>query len=357
MVLSAILYIGANSMNFWLGAEIYACIIKNGFDLYADLDIALKEFYENNCGLYEAEQLFTEMAWRTAPSWNEAIMSSSENGCGFLSGSWDLYDKMEQSEAKPDLVTTTRNSMIRGHSIHGSLEEIVKVLHRMQTAGFKTNSSSITSAIQVITEMSPLELGKEIHCYTMRNGFDDDIYIGTSLVVMLCLKWISLKTPKLLSEMEQEDTWNNLILEHAILGLNKQALSLIHHHDTEARIKPNSSTMASLLQACVGLAFLEKGLELHCFVLKHSFYSDVYVTTALIAMYFKSGEEAISVFSEMGRSGLKPDATTFAELLSGCMCSGLIGEGWKHFDSMKSEYSMVHLIGHNGYLDEAWNLI
>ncbi|XP_068666797.1 pentatricopeptide repeat-containing protein At4g01030, mitochondrial-like [Aristolochia californica] len=565
MVLSAVLYICAKSMDFRVGAEIHTFIVKNGFDLYADLEIALKEFY---CGSRNAEQLFNEMAWRTVPSWNEAIISSSENGLwlkcvelfkmmqfshvkpskltitkvlqacgklealqqgmqihgfalktellsdllvrnslismyskcselvlaravfdsmssrsvvswnsiisgyalkGFLSEAWDLYDKMERSEVKPDLVTW--NSLIRGHSVHGSLEETLKVLHRMQLAGLRPNSSSITSALQVITEVGPLELGKEIHGYLMRNGLDDDIYTGTSLVDMYIKKgklakaqlvfdnmknrnsfvWNSLisgyaysglvkKAQELLNEMEQEGlrpdlhTWNNLILGHAILGLNKQALSLIHHLDRvslspdvaswtalisgccqkgnyldslkfyvlmqKAGIKPNSSTIASLLQACAGLASLDKGLELHCFVIKYGFDSDVYVATALIDMYCKSGnlnsayhifkknrninlaswnamlmglaahgqgEEAISLFSEMGRLGLRPDAITFTALLSACMYSGLIGEGWKHFDSMKSDYSlvptlqhyscMVHLIGQNGYLDEAWDLI
>ncbi|KAG9448325.1 hypothetical protein H6P81_014453 [Aristolochia fimbriata] len=568
VVLSAVLHICAKSMDFWLGAEIHACMIKNGFDLYSDMKIALKEFYVEGCGLDNAALIFTEMTLRTVASWNEAILSSSENGLwlkcvelfkmmplsdvkpntltvtkvlqacgklealeegmqihaftlkselssdlrvrnslismyskcselvlaksvfdsmstrslvswnsmiagyalkGFLCEAWDLFDEMERSVVKPDLVTW--NSLIRGHSIHGSLEETVKVLHRMQTADVKPNSVSITGVLQVITEMGPLELGKEIHGYIIRNGLDDDIYIGTSLVDMYVKKgklttahvvfdnmkntntfvWNSLisgyayngsikKALELLSEMEQEDlrpdlhTWNNLILGHASLGLNRQAVSLIHHLHTvglspdvtswtalisgcrrrgnyldslqfcflmqEAGIQPNSSTIASLLQACAGLAFLDKGLELHSYAIRHGFDSDVYVATALIDMYCKAGnlntayqifkklrnkslaswnamlmgfavhgqgKEAILLFSEMGKSGLRPDTITFTALLSACMYSDLLSEGWKYFDSMRSDYNlaptlehyscMVHLMGQNGYIDEAWDLI
>ncbi|CAN1793834.1 Pentatricopeptide repeat-containing protein At4g01030, mitochondrial [Linum perenne] len=71
-------------------------------------------------------------------------------------------------------------------------------------------------------------------------------------------------------------------------------------------ISPNSATISSLLRTCGGLSLLQKGKESHCFSIKNRFFEDVYVATALIDMYSKSGswiqiDEQVHVFTAGGK--------------------------------------------------------
>ena len=168
----------------------------------------------------------------------------------------------------------------------------------------------------------------------------------------------------------------------------------------EENVKPNSTTICTLLRACAGSSLLKIGEEIHCFSMRHGFLDDIYIATALIDMYSKGGklkvahevfrnikektlpcwncmmmgyaiyghgEEVFTLFDEMRKTGVRPDAITFTALLSGCKNSGLVMDGWKYFDSMKTDYNinptiehyscMVDLLGKAGFLDEALDFI
>ena len=102
---------------------------------------------------------------------------------------------------------------------------------------------------------------------------------------------------------------------------------------------------------------LRKGKEIHCFSIKNGFIEDVFVATALVDMYGKSGnlkaayevfkrtgnrtlaswnclimgfaicglgKEVVLLFEEMRGASILPDAITFTAVLSGCKNSGLV---------------------------------
>ncbi|KAJ8649502.1 hypothetical protein MRB53_002525 [Persea americana] len=449
------------------GKQIHGYVIRSLQMSRSLICNSLISMYSKSFKLEMARMVFDSMDSPSLVSWNSMISGYALNG--ILDKAWKLFDEMELSETKPDIVTW--NSLVSGHSIHGH-DKIPQILRKMQVAGLKPNSSSIASALQAISEMSSVELGKEIHGYVLRNGIRCDKYVGTSLIDMYiksgCLTnarlvfdnmkdrniftWNSLisgyaynglfdEVMKLLNRMEKEGikpnlvTWNSLIAGYAMRGLSKQALELIHqlkktstlHPNVvswtalisgcsrignyiealdfcikmqQGGIKPNSTTIASLLRACAALALLQKGRELHCYAIRNDFDENIIVATALVDMYCKScslhiahsvfrkikrknlaswnsmimgfsvhglGKEAMSLFSEMCESGFHPDGISLTAILSGCRHSGFVGEGWKYFDSMRTEFGitptlkhyacMVDLLGRSGYLDEAWDFL
>lgn len=439
------------------------------FGLDSDFSVCnpLISVYSKNGKLELARRVFDYMENRNISSWNSMI--SSYAALGFLNDAWNLFYELESSDVKPDIITW--NCLLSCHFLHGYKEEVLNIFRRMQGRGFKPGSSSITSVLQAISELGLLNMGKEIHGYMLRNGFDCDVYVGTSLLDMYVkndsltearavfdnmknkniFAWNSLISGysfkgmledalKLLNEMEKEGikpdsvTWNGLILGYAMWGCGEEALAILNRTKSlglipnvvswtalisgcsragkngdslkfftqmlQEGIMPNAATLACLLRACAGLSFLQKGKEIHCFSIRSGFSEDVSVATSLIDMYSKSsslkdayrvfrriqsktlaswncmimglaifglGKEAISLFDEMQRSGISPDAITFTALLSACKNSSLIEDGWKYFDSMISDYHlvrrlehyccMVDLLGRAGYLDEAWDLI
>ncbi|GAA0143903.1 hypothetical protein LIER_35831 [Lithospermum erythrorhizon] len=448
------------------GRQIHGYVIRNNLGSDTLVCNTLIHMYAKNNDLKHARNVFDLMINRNLSSWNSII--SAYGALGYLIDAWELFDRMEALNTKPDIITW--NSLMSGHVLNGSCKEVFTILRKMQSLGYKPNSVSCTSALQAVSKLSCLNLGKEIHSFIIRNELDYDLHLGSSLVDMYVknddltaatvlvksmkrrniFAWNSLisgyslkgrfeEAVDLFDRMKNEGvkpdlvTYNSLISGYAVWGCIKEALATIrlikmsglapnvvswtaiisgciqngYYKEAldisrlmqEGGIKPNLTTVLSLLSACTGLSLLQKGKEVHCLSIRYGFTDDVYITTALIDMYSKSGsltsaydnfrrvqmktlavfnsmimgfaiyssgKEAISLFDELCKLNIKPDAITFTALLSCCKNSGLITEGWNYFDSMKDfgiaqtieHYScMVDLLGRVGYLDEAWDFI
>lgn len=76
---------------------------------------------------------------------------------------------------------------------------------------------------------------------------------------------------------------------------------------------------------------------------------------------------SLALFNDMMKENLNPSNATFTSILSACSHTGMVGEGWKHFDmmcrrfnfvpSMKHYVSVVDLLARAGRLDEALEFI
>lgn len=96
---------------------------------------------------------------------------------------------------------------------------------------------------------------------------------------------------------------------------------------------------------------------------------DVISYSALLTALADHGkaQEALDVFSEMQKEGIKPNQVTFISVLNTCSHAGLIEEGCKYFRLMTEVYSieplnehyacMVDLLGRAGQLERAYNFI
>lgn len=168
----------------------------------------------------------------------------------------------------------------------------------------------------------------------------------------------------------------------------------------QAKEKPNSVTLVSLLSVCSHMVNIKMGESIHSYILTNDIELDVSLATALIDMYstcgyidkalliFNSmsnknlqswtimvsglaenghGEEAISLFNKMEDLGFIPDAIFFSGILSACSHSGLVEMGQKYFDQMVNVYKiqptmehygcMVDMYGRAGMIEEAYNVL
>lgn len=326
-VLQAVIELGV--LNF--GREIHGYVIRNGLDYDVYVVTSLLDMYVKHDCLGKAQAVFNNMNNRNIVAWNTLVSGYSFKG--LFEDARNLINGMEKEGLMPDLVTW--NGLISGYSMWGRSNEALALIHQMKNSGMSPNVVSWTALI---------------------SGSSQNGNYRESL--------------EFFSQMQQEGT------------------------------RPNSVTISSVLRNCGGLSLLQKGKEIHCFILRNGFIEDVFVATALVDMYSKSGnlkaayevfkrienrtlaswnclmmgfaiyglgKEVVSLFEKMLGAGILPDAITFTAVLSGCKNSGLVEEGWKYFDSMSSDYSivatiehyscMVDLLGRAGYLDEAWDVI
>ncbi|XP_027334480.1 pentatricopeptide repeat-containing protein At4g01030, mitochondrial [Abrus precatorius] len=317
--------------SFNLGKEIHGYIMRSKLDYDVFVCTSLVDMYIKNDCLDKAKAVFHQSKNKNICAWNSLISGYSFKG--LFNVAEKLLNQMEEEGIKPDLVTW--NSLISGYSMWGCGEEALAVINRIKSLGFTPNVVS-----------------------------------WTAMISGCCQNEKYMDALQIFSQMQEEN------------------------------VKPNSTTICSLLRACTGPSLLKKGEEIHCFCMRLGFVDDIFIATALIDMYSKGGklkeaheifrkikektlpcwncmmmgyaiyghgEEVMNLFDNMCKIGIRPDAITFTALLSGCKNSGLVMEGWKYFDSMRTDYNiiptiehyscMVDLLGKAGFLDEALDFI
>ncbi|XP_059625945.1 pentatricopeptide repeat-containing protein At3g12770-like [Cornus florida] len=212
----------------------------------------------------------------------------------------------------------------------------------------------------------------------------------------------NLELAKLLyKSMPERDlvSWNTIIGGLSRAGESKEALALFQEMEFVG-VKPNVSTLSSVLSACVSVGALDIGTKIDAYIQRSNFNSDGELDSSLIDMYSKcgniekamqifdksprkdiflwtsiicglathgQGKEALDYFSKMQEAMLQPDEVTFTGVLNACAHAGLLDQGWVHFCSMEKYYNlkpkvehygcMIDLLGRMGRLSEAYELI
>ncbi|KAF3782577.1 Pentatricopeptide repeat-containing protein [Nymphaea thermarum] len=314
-----------------LGREIHGHISRNGYENDICMRTSLVEMYVKHGRLVEARRVFDYMKHRNSFTWNTLVAGYARNR--HIGEALDLLNQMEEEGIQPDLITW--NSLISGYSRMGQSKQALVLIRQLNKTGFTPNVVSWTAMI---------------------SGCSKAGNYGDALLAF--------------REMQK------------------------------AGIQPNAATVASLVSVTAALASFHQGAELHCYAIRNGLDDYKYVASALVDMYSRSGslenayhvfskikdknlvcwnamikgyalhrlgEKAISIYDEMREIGIQPDGVTFTSLLSACSHSGLLVEGWKFFDSMREEFGviptiehyacMIDLLGRNGYLDEALDLI
>ncbi|RRT39846.1 hypothetical protein B296_00026064 [Ensete ventricosum] len=300
-----------------------------------------------------------------------------------------VFDIMGQLDAE------SWNSMIFGCGKMGLDIECLDLFREMLFRGFDSDLNSLVTVTSSCSRLMALFLGRSVHCHTIKVALDGDISICNTLVGMYgqCGR---LHLARRIFQQTSKDviTWNALIAAYARLGYSNAALSLFYQM-LLGDVRPNSTTLITMLSVCSHVPAINLGKWIHDYVKETTLEHDVSLRTALVDMYAKCGQlgvsrevfnsmperdavswnvmisgygihgyarEAIEVFREMEKMGVRPNDATFLAILSACSHAGMVNEGKELFDKMKT-YSisptlkhyacMVDLLGRSGHLSEA----
>ncbi|XP_042484747.1 pentatricopeptide repeat-containing protein DOT4, chloroplastic [Macadamia integrifolia] len=290
-------------------------------------------------------------------------------------------------------------SMMAGYAREGQLSSAIKLFHEMEAEGVKPDLVTVTSILHACASNGSLEDGKNLHDYVRRNNLQPNLFVDNALMDMYAKCGSMADAETVFNEMLVRDivSWNTIIGGYSKNCLPNDALALFIKMQSES--KPNGVSMACVLPACSSLSALERGREIHGNVLRNGF-SDLHVNNSLVDMYVKCGalevarllfnvmpvkdlvswtvmiagygmhgrgKDAIAVFSEMHRTGIKPDGISFIAILYACSHSGLVGEGWRLFNFMRNDCKiepklehyacMVDLLARAGHLTKAYKFI
>ncbi|CDP15962.1 unnamed protein product [Coffea canephora] len=201
---------------------------------------------------------------------------------------------------------------------------------------------------------------------------------------------------KLFDEMGDRNlaTWNAMIVGTVQFEFNEDGLSLFSRMH-KLGFLPDVFTLGSVLRGCAGLKDLNKGKQVHGYVVKSGFEMNLIVGSSLGHMYMRSGslkegekvirlmpmhsvavlntliagrsqngcsEGALDIYNIMRMSGFRPDKITFVSVISSCSELATLGQGQQiHADVIKVGAlsvvpvvsSLVSMYSRSGCLDDA----
>ncbi|ESQ31003.1 hypothetical protein EUTSA_v10011247mg [Eutrema salsugineum] len=246
-----------------VGKEIHGLLVKNGFSLDLFAMTGLENMYAKCRQVHEARKVFDRMTDRDLVSWNTMVSGYSQNG--FASMALEMVARMCEENLKPSFIT-------------------------------------IVSVLPAVSALGLVSIGKEIHGYAMRAGFDSLVNISTALVDMYA-KCGYLKTARWLFDGILERnvvSWNSMIAAYVQHENPKEAM-MIFMKMVDEGLKPTDVSIMGALHACADLGDLERGKFVHKLLIELDLERNVSVANSLISMYCKCNEvdTAASIFGKL----------------------------------------------------------
>ncbi|KAK7395401.1 hypothetical protein VNO78_15958 [Psophocarpus tetragonolobus] len=203
-------------------------------------------------------------------------------------------------------------------------------LFRVMLGGVKPDEYCVSSVLSII---SCLSLGSQIHGYALKSGLVSDFSVGCSLLTMYSKCGCLEESFKVFQQIPVKDNvlWSSMISGFVEHGYADLALQLFKEMLYQGII-PDNITLVSILAACSDLCFLKTGKKIHGYAFCLGIGKDKVVGGALVNMYSKCGSLnlARTVFDML------PEKDEFAcsSLVSGYAQKGLIEESFLLFHDM-----------------------
>lgn len=445
------------------GWEVHSSLVKRGFEGDVIVATALVTMYGNCRSLINARSVFNTMPEKNVVSWSAMISAFSQNGkaeealevlhqirkedifqdkvtfvcaldacasLGSLKEGQDVHADIIADGSDQDMVVG--NALVTMYGKSGDLSSAIivfsKVLERdvvswsaiisacaqnghakealnlfslMKLEGFQPNKVTFVSVLDACADLTALEKGRVVHVAVVKSGIELDLFVGNSLVNMYGKSGSLDDARDVFTKVPHRDviSWNGMIAACAQNAQGMEALEHFHQMQNEG-IEPNNVTFICAIEACMSLATLKEGQQIHAAILDGGYEPDVMVGTSLITMYGKCGSvdearivflrmhkrtviawsamlaacaqnghemEALELFHQMQHDGVKPNEITFISVLAACSHTGCFDDGMDYFATMKRDHGirytldhytcMIDLLGRAGHLEEAEDLI
>eukprot|EP01018_Ginkgo_biloba_P039897 Gb_15476 [translate_table: standard] len=276
---------------------------------------ALIAGYAQNFRINDARQLFDEMPERNVASWNSMIAGYVQNER--IQDACLLFDRM------PERNVVSWTAMITGFTQSEQGEEALKIFSQMQHGSTKPNRATFVSILGACASLAAFEQGKQLHQYTIKMGFQSNIYVGSAFISMYAKCGFIDNARQMFDEISDRDvvSWNSMIAGYAQHGFGNKALKIFEEMQ-QAGMKPNDVTFIGVLSACSHAGLVDEGLyyfgsmdQDHCIRPRADHYA------CMIDLLGRAGrlEEAKGFVS---RATCEPNSSMWGALLGACRIHG-----------------------------------
>lgn len=242
---------------------------------------------------------------------------------------WNVFSGI----ARKDI--TSWGSMIAGFSKLGyELEAFCHFNEMLHQGGYQPNEFIFGSVFSACSSLLHHEYGRQIHGMCIKFGLGRDIFAGCSLCDMYARCGLLDFARIVFNEIESPDlaSWNAIIAGVASCSNANEAMSLFSEM-RDRELIPDDLTVRSLLCACTSPLTLYQGMQVHSYIIKMSFDSNVPVCNAILTMYAKCSAlcNALLVFKELGKNA---DSISWNSIIAACLQHSQAGEVFRLFSQM-----------------------
>ncbi|XP_058769836.1 pentatricopeptide repeat-containing protein At5g52850, chloroplastic [Vicia villosa] len=243
-------------------------------------------------------------------------------GGGMMDEAWSVIGMMERRDP---ITYTCLSVRLNQKGDHGMA---LNVFIHMCNDGIKMDEFSLASFLSAAAGLGTMEAGKQIHCYSVKSGFQRYNSVSNSLVHLYSKCGSVHDAHRAFEDMNEPDafSWNGLISGLASNGYITHALSAFDDMRL-AGVKPDAITLLSLISACSHGGLLDLGLE-YFYSMENVYHIrpklDHFV--CLVDLLGRGGrlEEAMGVIETMP---FKPDSLICKTLLNACSLHGNVALG------------------------------
>lgn len=280
----------------------------------------------------------------------------------------DLYSKNEFIDSAmllfEELFTKDNVSwvaMVSGFSQNGRGEEALSLYCKMHQFGIIPTPYVLSSVLSACAKCELFENGKQIHAQVHKWGFCAETFVGNALICLYSRCRNLQLAERVFTEMPRRDrvTYNSVISGHSQQGNSESALRIFEEMQVSS-FKPDPVTISSLLSACASIGAIDKGKQLHSYVLKAGLSSHYIIEGSILDLYVKCADvetahkffnttdkenivlwnvmlvaygqmgnltESFNIFYQMQVKGLKPNQYTYPSILKSCTFLGELDLG------------------------------
>ncbi|KAK9136409.1 hypothetical protein Syun_015739 [Stephania yunnanensis] len=283
-------------MDWKLGQSLHGSIIRVGLEIDVYTGNALMNMYGKVC-MGSVRKVFDEMPERDLVSWNTVIAGNAGNGMyrealvmvREMGGAGLKPDSFTLSSVLPifaEYVDVSRGMEIHGFAIrhgfdldlfigsslidmyakctmNGLFDEGLRLFRRMLENSIKPRNVTFSSIMPACAHLTTMHLGKQLHGYILRCGFDDNEFISSSLLDMYAKCGRICIARRIFEKMESPDivSWTAMIMGFALHGHAHDALFLFQQMKVN-NVRPNYVAFVAVLTACSHAGLVDQARKL-----------------------------------------------------------------------------------------------
>ncbi|KAJ0779813.1 putative aminoacyl-tRNA synthetase, class Ic, tetratricopeptide-like helical domain superfamily [Helianthus annuus] len=241
------------------------------------------------------------------------------------------------------------NTIIAGYAQNGFAGRAIELVAQMLSEGLRPDPVTVISILPAVGNVGDLRVGKSIHGYVFKSGYERHGNVATALVDMY-LKCGCLSTGRVIfDKMSSKNvvSWNIMIDGYAQNDDYAEALSLFDKM-LDNGFKPTGVTVMAALHACADSGELTRGLFVHSLVNELGLKHDVSVMNSLISMYCKC--KRVDIAAEIFKNMKEKTLVSWNAMILGYAQNGQIISALNHFRLMKvknidpDSFTMVSII-------------
>nr|XP_043622793.1 pentatricopeptide repeat-containing protein At4g14850-like [Erigeron canadensis] len=232
--------------------------------------------------------------------------------CGVFGSARKLLDESPE----PDMVGWS--ALISGYAQNGFGDEAILGFVEMHRQGIRCNEFTFPSVLKACSMKKDIVGGKQIHKIVVMTGFESDVFVANTLVVVYAKCGEFVDSRRLFDEIPERNivSWNALFSCYTQGDLFEEAIGLFQDM-VGSGMRPDEFSLSTIINACTGLHDINQGRKIHGYLMKLGYGSDPFSCNALVDMYSKGGEfeDAKVVFEHIP----KPDIVSWNAVISGCV--------------------------------------